>query len=304
MTTIADVLSGREQWVVLEANCSEVLPILPPRSMGHVITDPPFSQHVHSLQRRVMTGPHRQFARQRGSRAKDLQYHGNPIVADLGFSHLTPELRRLCGVHFARVARRWIVVKSDEKGYPGWEADLQRARARYVRLGTWWKIGAQPNLSGRMPAPDREALNIAHAQGAPMRWNGGGKHASWYAANVSPLGRDILPEFMTYRLPIATDRNGSGERVHTTQTPVALWEAIVEDFTDPSELVLDPFCGSGSLGIACVRLGRRYLGMDNGKDGNGKPWAEWAREGIRAEEQGLSRGAARAGQLGLFASPG
>jgi DNA modification methylase len=76
---------------------------------------------------------------------------------------------------------------------------------------------------------------------------------------------------------------------------------ILADFTDPGELVLDPFCGSGSLGIACVRLGRRYLGMDNGKDANGKPWAEWAREGIRAEEQGLSRGPARVGQMGLFA---
>lgn len=123
-----------------------------------------------------------------------------------------------------------------------------------------------------------------------MRWNGGGKHASWCAVDA-PL---------TYRFPIATDRHGTGERVHTTQTPLALWLALVEDFTDPGDVVLDPFAGSGSLGTACLRLGRRYIGMDNGADGNGKPWADWAREGLAAEEQGLSRGAAKAGQLPLL----
>jgi site-specific DNA-methyltransferase (adenine-specific) len=290
MSTIADVLSGRARWCAVEADSAELLPMLPPRSVDHVITDPAFSKHVHSLQRRVMTGPHRQFARQRGGRAKDLKYHGNPIVADLGFEHLAPELRRLCGVHFARLARRWIVVKADEEGRHLWQADLERGGARHVRAGTWWKIGAQPNLSGRMPAVDREALQISHRRGTAIRWNGGGKHASWCS----------LPEHLMYRFPIATDRNGTGERVHTTQTPLPLWLAVIEDFTDRDELVLDPFMGSGPLGVACVRLGRRYIGIDNGKDKHGASWAQVARFGIEAEEMGLSRGARAAGQLGLF----
>lgn len=288
MSTIGDVLSGNAQWVVLEADCAEVLPFFPPRSAEHVISDPPYSAYVHGLQRRVMTGPHRTHAVQRGGKGKDLLYHGNPIVQDLGFSHLTPELRRLCGVHFARVARRWIIVKSDMEGVtgdggPGWKSDLQRAGARWVRFGVWWKENAQPQLSGDRPGQGVEGFAIAHARGQRMRWNAGGKHGRWMHA-------------------IATDRNGTGERVHTTQTPLSLWMEIVEDFTSPSDLVLDPFCGSGSLGIACVRLGRRYIGIDNGKDAQGKSWADWAREGIAAEERGLSRVAARAGQLGLFAA--
>lgn len=291
MSTIGDVLSGRAQWAVLEADCSEVLPMLPPKSADHIISDPPFSAKVHALQRRVMTGPHRRFARQRGGLARDLLYHGNPVAQDLGFAHLTPELRRLCGVHFARVARRWVVVKSDEESRHLWQADLERAGARHIRAGTWWKSGAQPQLSGRMPAVDRDALQISHARGEAIRWNGGGMHASW-CAEPGPV----------YRFQIATDRNGTGERVHTTQTPLALWLAIVEDFTDPGESVLDPFCGSGSLGIACLRLGRRYIGMDNGKDKDDRSWAAWAREGILAEEQGITRSAARTGQMGLFAS--
>jgi len=290
MSTIADVLSSRTRWACVEADSAAVLPMLPPTSVHHVITDPPFSPNVHALQRRVMTGPHQQFARQRGGIGKDLKYHGNPIVKRLGFGHLTPELRRLCGMHFARVARRWVVVKSDEEGRGAWQADLERAGARHLRAGTWWKLGAQPQLSGRMPAVDREAMQISHARGEAIRWNGGGKHASWCA----------LPETLTFRFPIATDRNGTGERVHTTQTPVALWLAIVEDFTDPDDLVLDPFMGSGSLGVACLRLGRRYVGLDNGHNEADVPWAEVARVGLMAEEQGLSRGAYSAGQLALF----
>ncbi len=281
------VLAGESQWCVLEADCAQVLPALPPKSVAHVITDPPFSPKVHNLQRRIMTGPIQSARRGIASHGA---YAGAPVEKALGFGHITLELRRLCSVHFARAARRWIVVKADDEGRPAWEADLSRAGARHVRSGTWWKIGAQPQLSGRMPAVDFERLQISHPRGEALRWNGGGMHASWCA----------IPENVVYRLPIEIDRHRTGNRVHTTQTPLALWLALVEDFTDPGELVLDPFCGSGSLGIACVRLGRRYIGLDNGADADGKPWAEWAREGIQAEERGLSRSAARAGQRSLF----
>jgi site-specific DNA-methyltransferase (adenine-specific) len=295
MSAVADVLSRAAQWAVLQADSAEVLPLLPRKSVHHVITDPAFSAHVHSRQRRIMTGPHQRFARQRGGEAKDLKYHGNPVEAPLGFDALTPALRQRCGLLFPRLAQRWIVIKTDEESRHLWQADLERGNARHVRAGTWWKAGAQPQLSGRCPAVDREALEIAHVRDGAMRWNGGGSHASW-----GPYADACLSPFPTYRHAIATDRNRTGERVHPTQTPVALWLDVVEDFTDPGEIILDPFCGSGSLGVACVRLGRRYIGIDNGADEKGKPWAEWAREGIAAETQGLSRGAARAGQLSLL----
>lgn len=277
MSTIGDVLSGQAQWVVLEADCADVLPVLPPRSADHVITDPPYGERVHSLQRRLGVGPD-------GRRSAGGRVVSEVGPKSLGFVHLEPSLRRLCGEHFAHVAARWIVVKSDIEGVLGaddggsWRADLLAGGARWVRFGFWWKEDGQPQLSGDRPAQPGEGFAIAHASGERLRWNGGGKHARW----AHPTAK--------------------GDRVHTTQTPLSLWLEIVEDFTDLGDIVLDPFCGSGSLGIACVRLGRRYIGMDNGTDANGKPWAEWAREGIAAEERGLSRGAARAGQLGLFAA--
>lgn len=39
-------------------------------------------------------------------------------------------------------------------------------------------------------------------------------------------------------------------------------EALVRDFTDPGETVLDPFAGSGSTGVACRKLGRAFVGWE------------------------------------------
>jgi len=50
---------------------------------------------------------------------------------------------------------------------------------------------------------------------------------------------------------------------HPTQKPVRLMSVIVEWLTNPGDLVLDPFMGSGSTGVAAVKLGRRFVGCDN-----------------------------------------
>lgn len=50
--------------------------------------------------------------------------------------------------------------------------------------------------------------------------------------------------------------------LHPTQKPVLLMQALVELTTRPGQVVLDPFCGSGSTLLAARNLGRRYLGCD------------------------------------------
>jgi len=52
------------------------------------------------------------------------------------------------------------------------------------------------------------------------------------------------------------------KRVHPTQKPlgVALW--IVERYSKPGEIILDPCCGSGPFCLAAKQLGRRYIGID------------------------------------------
>jgi site-specific DNA-methyltransferase (adenine-specific)/modification methylase len=55
-------------------------------------------------------------------------------------------------------------------------------------------------------------------------------------------------------------------RVHPTQKPVALMEILINQYTKPGDLVCDPYMGSGSTGIAAVRLGRRFVGMERSRE--------------------------------------
>lgn len=51
-------------------------------------------------------------------------------------------------------------------------------------------------------------------------------------------------------------------RLHPTQKPTRELCPLVEAFTAPGDVVLDPFCGSGSTLMAAARLGRRFIGME------------------------------------------
>jgi len=64
--------------------------------------------------------------------------------------------------------------------------------------------------------------------------------------------------------PIARLVGNAAERLpdFPTQLPLALLEPIVGCASEPGDLVIDPFTGSGTTGVAAVRLGRRYLGIE------------------------------------------
>jgi adenine-specific DNA-methyltransferase len=64
-----------------------------------------------------------------------------------------------------------------------------------------------------------------------------------------PLG-DVLPWQYTEN------------RLHPTQKPVSGLLPVVRAFSRPGELVLDPFCGSGSSLVAAQQLGRLYIGIE------------------------------------------
>jgi len=50
--------------------------------------------------------------------------------------------------------------------------------------------------------------------------------------------------------------------LHPTQKPVALMEYFVRTYTNPGDLVLDNCMGSGTTGVACLRTGRRFIGIE------------------------------------------
>lgn len=265
--TIADVLEGRARWTVLEGDCLAILPTLPPKSVAHVITDPPYSEHVHSKQRR-------------GSSLPDADEFGACIARerDLGFPSITPKEMAGTSRESERLALRWVLRFTDLEGVGGWMEQDAAGGLDHVRVGVWIKLNSTPQFTGDRPGTGAEGIVIAHPRGR-KRWNGGGRPAVWVHA-------------------IEMNRGGLNKRLHTTQKPIPLMLDLVSDFTDPGDVVLDPFTGSGTTGVACLRLGRSFIGIE--KD---PKCAALARERLEAESKGLTLRDARAGQLPLLGPP-
>lgn len=129
------------------------------------------------------------------------------------------------------IAERWVVMTCE------WQhaAALEAADVPLVRLGVWVKPNAAPQFSGDRPGMGWEAVAILHRKGR-KRWNGGGHHAVWHC-------------------PV--ERGG-----HPTQKPERLVTDWLQKFSNPGETILDPFMGSGTTGVAAVRHGRRFVGVE------------------------------------------
>jgi adenine-specific DNA-methyltransferase len=57
----------------------------------------------------------------------------------------------------------------------------------------------------------------------------------------------------------------TGNNLHPTQKPVSVLTPLVESFSNPGDLVLDPFCGSVSALLAARNVNRRFLGIELSK---------------------------------------
>ncbi len=214
-------------------DCRDILPELD--EVDHVITDPPYSEHVHSTSRsrRMLS------ANDRGGRyGADLRRN-----VDLGFTHLSDDLRETIAAESARLAKRWIMAFSDVESCHLWRDDFTAAGLDYVRTLEWRKIGCTPQFSGDRPAVGFEVITLTHPKGR-KRWNSGGKRG-------------------VYDHPIVLDRGRSGVRMHSTQKPESLMAELLGDFTDPGDLILDMCAGSGTTGVVAKRAGRRAILIDD-----------------------------------------
>jgi len=264
-------------WTMHLGDCLDVMPTL--ERVDHVITDPPYSEHVHSKSRtgrgRVL---HSVVPREGGRGSKQVTYrcsHGR--ANELGFDALTADVRSACAVEFARLSRRWVLAFSNVEMCHEWAGDLESAGLDYVRTLAWVKLAATPQFTGDRPAAGFETITLVHPKGR-KRWNGGGRQGV-YSHRVA-----------------GNQPGGDGLRVHTTQKPEDLMLDLVRDFTDPGETILDAFAGSGTTGVACLRLGRNFIGIERDEK-----YFALACERLRAEESGSTLTARRAGQGALFA---
>lgn len=75
-----------------------------------------------------------------------------------------------------------------------------------------------------------------------------------------------------YKLPgkrpksiVSSKRLQGDQLIHPTEKPVDLLEQLIESYTAPGEIVLDPFAGSGSTLVAAANKGRKFLGIEMDK---------------------------------------
>lgn len=249
-------------------NCFEVA-----RSLDrahHVITDPPYEVDAHTKARRSLKdATQRLGARNKG----ETRRIDEPLK--ISFPAITHEERSAAALMFAGLTSRWTIAFCQIEAVAAWRTALEGAELGWVRGGIWRKPDGAPQFTGDRPGMGFECLAIAHWPGK-KRWNGGGKHAVW-----------------THTLEHG---HGSGIRnEHPTQKPIALMMELVSDFTDVGETILDPFAGSGTTGVAALRLGRRFVGVERDPQ-----FFALAVERLRAEDHGSTLAAARAGQKALF----
>jgi site-specific DNA-methyltransferase (adenine-specific) len=94
------------------------------------------------------------------------------------------------------------------------------------------------------------------------------------------LYRDKLPKFRNNGKMIFNCfdwvKDTDSEKLHPTQKPVGLLKQLIELFTDPGDVVIDPVAGSGSTLIAAERLNRKAYGFEIKKDFylKAKAWLE------------------------------
>ncbi len=220
-------------WVLHHGDCLDPvtgLASLADRSIDHVITDPPYEAEAHTLQRREKPAGWRKAG---GS---------SVIEAPLNFDAITSDQRAAMASQIARVSRGCAVVFCQVEAVQDWRIVLNASGIKYRRTIPWTKPDAMPSLHGRWPGQAFEAIVLAMHSSAPP----------------CPIGGKAR----RYEIPKA----GGNGVPHPTAKPLDLMLTIVEDFTRPGDLVLDPFAGSGTTGLACRILGRRFIGWE--KDSN------------------------------------
>ncbi len=85
------------------------------------------------------------------------------------------------------------------------------------------------------------------------------------------------------------------ESKHPCPKPLKLMEKLVKHFSEPGDLIFDPFVGSGTTCLAAKRLGRNYIGIDISEE-----YCQIARDRLAAEQAGLTVKEMKKGQKGLF----
>lgn len=202
----------------------DCLEILPTLdTVDHVITDPPYEQLMHDLHASTMLRRN-----DGGNQRKELGFSGINEIRD----PLVKQIKRING--------GWFLGFCNVEGVWHWRQCLIDNGLKFKTTCIWVKPDATPKLNGQGPALAYECITTTWCGRGHARWNGGGKRGVF-----------------TY---LTNDKDRTGQ--HPTEKPIPLMRELIGLFTNNDELILDPFMGSGTTGVGCVKLGRKFIGIE------------------------------------------
>ena len=155
----------------------------------------------------------------------------------LGFQAID-EIRNQAAVAIASICNGWALFFCMAEGVGAWRDALEIAGAKYKRAMVWVKLNPTPQFNGQGPSVGHEMLVSAWCGRGHSRWNGGGRAGT----------------FM--HLKNASNSN------HPTEKPLPLMSELIALFSKPRQVVLDPFMGSGTTGVACAKSGHKFIGIE------------------------------------------
>lgn len=134
---------------------------------------------------------------------------------------------------------------------------LEEEGFKIINNITWQKTNPPPNLACKCFTHSTETILWAKIE----------EHKCRYTFNYKLMkeenGGKQMKDVWTGSLTRPSEKSFGK---HPTQKPEYLLERIIKASTDLGDIVLDPFCGSGTTGVVANRLGRFFVGIDNERE--------------------------------------
>lgn len=152
--------------------------------------------------------------------------------------------------------------RDEHQDWWGWGTDL---KGSHEPICLARKMLAEDTIAANALEHSTGALHIEACRGEDGRWPATVLHdGSIEVYGSLPADRDMLGVMPCMKPSKAERAFGleEGERGHVTAKPIALMQWLLRLTTPPCGLVLDPFMGGASTGIACVNEGFRFIGIE------------------------------------------
>jgi modification methylase len=233
--------SGR----VLIGDCVAAMAKLPAQSVDLVFADPPYNLQLQG-----------DLKRPDDSRVDAVDDAWDKFASFSAYDDFTRAWLAACRRVMKPTATLWVIGSYHNIFRVG--AILQDLRFWILNDVVWRKLNPMPNFRGRRFTNAHETLIWAAREA-------GGKG---YTFNYEALkaGNDGVQMRSDWTIALCTGeerlKTGDGKKLHPTQKPEALLARVILASSRPDDLVLDPFCGTGTTGAVAKRLGRRFIGIE------------------------------------------